>query len=95
MSGDITYYDEWKFHLSSCGKPYENINPYLAALGFDWMQPAPNNNPNNHPLCGDLYCLMVSGAKGTIIVKITDSCAGCAKGDVDVSNEVYDQVADF
>ena len=57
----MTYYNEWSYNYGSCGQPFQNMNPYLVALSFYFMQPAPKNNPNNHPLCGPKYCVKVVG----------------------------------
>lgn len=42
--------------------------------------------------CG--ACLEVTGPKGTVKVRVVDSCPGCAHGDLDMSPQAFDMIAD-
>ena len=42
--------------------------------------------------CGG--CVRVTGPKGDVVVRIVDSCPGCAKGDLDLSREAFAKIAD-
>jgi hypothetical protein len=55
---------------------------------------APGGASVNHPLCADNYCIQVEGPNGALVAKITDSCAGCKPNDVDLSDTIYQYVAD-
>jgi expansin (peptidoglycan-binding protein) len=52
----------------------------------------------NHPdygtagWCG--ACVAVTGPKGTVTVRIVDQCPECAKGDLDLSPQAFDLIAD-
>lgn len=42
--------------------------------------------------CG--ACVAVTGPKGTVTVRIVDQCPECAKGDLDLSPQAFDTIAD-
>jgi expansin (peptidoglycan-binding protein) len=42
-------------------------------------------------VCGK--CILVTGPKGTVKVRIVDLCPGCASGDVDLSEEAFAKIA--
>ncbi|NKI34780.1 hypothetical protein HFP89_06335 [Wenzhouxiangella sp. XN79A] len=42
--------------------------------------------------CGE--CLRVTGPEGTVLVRVTDRCVGCAEGDLDLSEPAFDAIAD-
>ncbi|MEP6859307.1 MAG: expansin EXLX1 family cellulose-binding protein [Deltaproteobacteria bacterium] len=52
----------------------------------------------NKPDYGDAAfcgaCLEVTGPKGTVKVRVVDSCPGCAHGDLDLSPQAFDMIAD-
>ena len=41
--------------------------------------------------CGS--CVAVSGPNGEVVVRIVDSCPGCAEGDLDLSKEAFAKIA--
>jgi len=41
--------------------------------------------------CGG--CVAVTGPAGTVTVRIVDQCPGCARGDLDLSREAFEQIA--
>jgi expansin (peptidoglycan-binding protein) len=52
----------------------------------------------NHPDYGTAQwcgaCVAVTGPKGAVTVRIVDSCPGCAHGDLDLSPQAFDMIAD-
>jgi expansin (peptidoglycan-binding protein) len=42
-------------------------------------------------VCGQ--CVEVDGPNGSVTVRITDRCPGCAEGDLDLSREAFQQIA--
>ncbi|MEO6774905.1 MAG: expansin EXLX1 family cellulose-binding protein [Kofleriaceae bacterium] len=52
----------------------------------------------NKPDYGDAAwcgaCVAVTGPKGVVTVRIVDSCPGCAHGDLDLSPQAFDMIAD-
>jgi hypothetical protein len=46
-------------------------------------------NPNNHPKCTESHCVKLSGKRGSVVLKISDTCYGCKPYDVDVSDRVF------
>lgn len=52
-----------------------------------------SSNPNDNPLCGLNLRLRRSGK--SVDVKIVDRCVGCAVTDLDVTDAVFEQVANL
>lgn len=92
----MTYYYEWRGNYGSCGLDRSRYDDrYVAALSRYHMQlPSGITNPNNHPLCAPQHCIRVSGAKGSVTLKISDTCWGCARDDVDVADTVFPLIDD-
>ncbi|KAI9006271.1 RlpA-like double-psi beta-barrel-protein domain-containing protein-containing protein [Phycomyces nitens] len=86
-SGDGTFYG---VGLGSCGSSDGN-NDLVAALNAPQMGNVPN--PNNNPNCGRRAT--VKGPKGTVTVRIVDTCPPCKKGDLDLSPAAFGKIADF
>lgn len=89
--GDVTFYYEWKGNYGSCALNKSRTDPFhVAALSRYWMKlPKGFSNPNNHPLCGPRYCIKVNGARGSVVLKVSDTCVGCKPFDVDVPDKVF------
>lgn len=51
-------------------------------------------NPNNHPLCAADKCIEIQGARGSVKLKISDTCSGCKTYDVDVAGEIFPRLDD-
>ncbi|CAG8783498.1 13619_t:CDS:2, partial [Acaulospora morrowiae] len=51
------------------------------------------SDPSNSPVCGK--CILVSGPKGSVKVKVVDKCPVCKSGDVDMSSTAFKQIADM
>jgi expansin (peptidoglycan-binding protein) len=43
--------------------------------------------------CGG--CILVTGAKGSLVVRVVDRCPVCAHGDVDLSEEAFPYIDDM
>lgn len=95
-SGEATYYEYWKDGYGSCGLDRSMKDPfYVAALANKFMrEPASITNPNNRYLCQPHYCVRVTGPKGSIVVKVSDTCEGCKDNDIDLADSVYPYVAE-
>lgn len=50
-------------------------------------------NPNKNPLCGKY--ITAKGPKGTVRVKIVDTCPPCKSGDLDLSIAAFGKIADY
>ncbi|KAI8340531.1 RlpA-like double-psi beta-barrel-protein domain-containing protein-containing protein [Chlamydoabsidia padenii] len=85
--GDGTYYH---VGLGSCGKTHDN-NQMVAALNAPQMQNP--SNPNHNKLCDRR--IKVYGPKGSVIVKIVDTCPSCKHGSVDLSPSSFKKIADL
>lgn len=59
------------------------------------MKLPPNEtNPNHHPLCSPEHCVQVFGKRGSVVLKISDTCPECADFDVDIADEIYPKLDD-
>ncbi|ORE05822.1 hypothetical protein BCV72DRAFT_275718 [Rhizopus microsporus var. microsporus] len=87
FSGDGTYYTP---SLGSCGLT-NSEKDLVAALNAPQMNnPA---NPNLNPICGKY--INVHGPKGSVRVKIVDTCPPCKVGDVDLSPAAFGKIGNF
>jgi len=86
-TGDITYYDV-SVGLGSCGWQGSN-SQNLVALASDVMQNGPN--PNNNPLCGQTISIYYQG--NVHQATIYDTCPTCAGGSIDLTEQLFLQVA--
>jgi expansin (peptidoglycan-binding protein) len=85
------------------GVAQQGVATYYTATGAGACSydPSPGNlmvaainaaQYSNGQFCG--MCVEVSGPKGTIIVRITDLCPGCAAGHLDLSKQAFVAIAD-
>jgi expansin (peptidoglycan-binding protein) len=86
------------------GPPQQGDATYYNADGsgncsFD---PSPNdlnvaamNAPEyaNSAVCGE--CVAITGPKGSVTVRIVDQCPGCPSGDLDLSMQAFEKIADL
>jgi hypothetical protein len=95
-TGDLTFYHEWKRNYGSCGLERPKYDKfYVAALSRSFMQlPYGMTNPNNHPLCGAKVCIQVYGTRGSVVLKVSDTCWKCKPTDVDVADSVFPYLDD-
>lgn len=91
MRGDVTFYYEWKGNFGSCALNESRKDPfYVAALSKHFMKlPARSTNPNKHPFCDEKYCIKVNGKRGSVVLKVSDTCSGCKPHDVDVADRIF------
>lgn len=96
FNGDVTYYTSWKGNFGSCGLERSKTDPfYVSALSPYFMHTSPDDpNPNHDPLCGPEYCVQIFGQRGSVVLKISDTCPPCNDFDVDVADEVYGRLDD-
>ncbi|KAG5669872.1 hypothetical protein PVAND_000163 [Polypedilum vanderplanki] len=87
-SGDLTYYTSWRGNFGSCGLERSKWDAfYVAALSRARM--SGSANPNKHPLCAANKCIKINGARGSVVVKISDTCGACKYDDVDIADTVF------
>ena len=86
-SGDATYYGTG---LGSCGWTSKD-SEYIVALNHGQMANGANSNKN--PNCG--RSITATGPKGSVTVKVVDTCPGCANGDLDLSPAAFAKIADM
>ncbi|KAI8880010.1 hypothetical protein K501DRAFT_192293 [Backusella circina FSU 941] len=78
MSGSATFYN---VGLGFCGQTNDS-SEMVAALSSEFM---------SHDYCGKF--VTIQGEKGSVTVKVVDSCPGCAKGDIDLSEAAFKKLA--
>jgi expansin (peptidoglycan-binding protein) len=75
-SGQATYYNA--DGTGACG---------FKATPNDLNVAAMNGSQYKKSLCGQ--CVLVTGPKGMVKVRIVDLCPGCAQGDLDLSKQAF------
>lgn len=96
-TGDMTFYHEWRGNYGSCGLDRSKTDHfYVAALAKSSFMKLPPGvaNPNNHPMCKPDKCIEVTGKRGKVVLKVSDTCMGCAANDVDVAHSVFPMLDD-
>lgn len=95
-TGDLTYYDPG---LGACGAT-NFVNESIVAVShalFDAAagQAGSGSNPNANPLCGKVIRISsrAAGANRSVDVTVRDRCTGCAVADLDVTESVFDRLA--
>ncbi len=79
-SGEATYYAA--DGTGACGFKASPSDLNVAAM---------NKSQYNKSWCGK--CVLVTGPKGTVKVRIVDLCPGCANGDLDLSEQSFMAIA--
>lgn len=89
--GDVTFHYEWRRSFGSCALSDSKKDPFFVAAMSRFFMELPSNitNPKNHPLCMPHHCIKVNGKRGSVILKVSDTCAGCKAHDVDVAHKVF------
>ena len=80
FTGEATYYDA--DGSGNCSFPAGGDLMVAAMNGADYTGAA---------WCGS--CVAVSGPNGEVVVRIVDSCPGCARGDLDLSEEAFAKIS--
>lgn len=95
-TGEMTFYYEWRGNHGSCGLDRAKTDHfYVAALSTVHMKLSPGvSNPNKHPLCQPDRCVEVTGKRGKVVLKISDTCVGCKENDIDVAHSVFPMLDD-
>jgi len=87
FSGDATYYATG---MGSCGIMSSDTD-MIAALAKGTMALTNGANPNNNPVCGKQARVFSDSNTSGILVKIVDTCPGCAGDhDLDLSPAAFD-----
>ena len=80
FSGEATYYAA--DGTGACGLPASPNDLNVAAM---------NGSQYKKSWCGQ--CVLVTGPKGSVKVRIVDLCPGCAQGDLDLSKQSFTAIA--
>lgn len=88
-SGDLTWYDTG---MGSCGVTSSSTDA-IVALSHVLMTPLNGANPNTNPLCGKKINITYGGK--TMTATILDTCPGCAEGDLDLSQGLFNELTNY
>ena len=88
-TGDLTWYQTG---LGACG--WDNTaSDHIVAISLDIFDAYYTADPNSNPLCGRY--VSITGKDGSQYqAKVVDRCTGCAKGDLDLSEDFFNTVTD-
>ncbi|KAJ6145396.1 hypothetical protein N7470_009291 [Penicillium chermesinum] len=89
-SGDLTYYNP---ALGSCGYTNSDSDMICAVSHILFDAAASGSNPNENPLCG--LKIRIRRNDKSVDVKVVDRCTGCAATDLDVTEAVFEKVANL
>jgi hypothetical protein len=87
ITGEATYYNN--IGTDACGGQIDPTSQPLVAVSHLWFTAA---DPNNDPLC-DGVSVQFSYAGQTFTLPVEDSCAACDTSHIDLSQEVFEQLA--
>ena len=89
--GDVTFHYEWRSTFGSCALRHSKKDPFYVAAMSRFFMKLPSNitNPKNHPFCMEHHCIKVNGKRGSVILKVSDTCSSCKSYDVDVAHKVF------
>ncbi|KAJ5577999.1 uncharacterized protein N7459_006963 [Penicillium hispanicum] len=88
--GDLTYYNP---ALGSCGDTNSDSDMICAVSHVLFDAASTGSNPNANPLCGMKLRLRRDGK--SVDVTVVDRCVGCAETDLDVTEAVFEKVANL
>ncbi|CDH56514.1 hypothetical protein RO3G_05068 [Lichtheimia corymbifera JMRC:FSU:9682] len=86
-SGKATWYT---VSLGSCGSTNSD-SELVAAMNHAQMENGANSN--NNPNCGRR--VSIKGPKGSVTVKVVDTCPSCPYGNIDLSPAAFKRIADL
>lgn len=89
-SGDLTYYNP---ALGSCGDTNSDSDLIVAVSHIIFDAASKGSNPNANPLCG--LKIRLRRNDNSVDVKVVDRCTGCAATDLDVTEAVFEKVANL
>ncbi|KAL1915979.1 uncharacterized protein VTP21DRAFT_6367 [Calcarisporiella thermophila] len=87
--GDGTYYDPG-VGLTACEQNWTSSD-FVAALNKPDF--GTFINPLSSPACNQ--CIIITGPKGSVKVKIVDICPTCKHGDIDMTPAAFDRIGDL
>jgi chitodextrinase len=87
ITGEATYYNN--IGTDACGGQIDPTSQPLVAVSHLWFTAA---DPNNDPLC-DGVSVQFSYAGQTFTLPVEDSCAACDTSHIDLSQDVFEQLA--
>ncbi|CDO74644.1 Distantly related to plant expansins [Trametes cinnabarina] len=89
-TGDATFYEAG---LGACGITNSDADMIVAidAQTFDNF-PGATGNPNTNPICKKQIQATTTDGK-SVTVTVTDRCAGCAPGSIDLTPTAFQQLA--
>lgn len=83
-TGIATFYDADGAGAWNCSYPVKDGPIDVTALNFpEYAKSA---------ACGT--CMLVKGPKGSVTVRVVDSCPGCKEGHLDLSEQAFAKIAD-
>ncbi|KAJ5204320.1 uncharacterized protein N7498_005199 [Penicillium cinerascens] len=88
--GDLTYYNPG---LGACGYTNSGSDMVCAVSHILFDAASTGSDPNDNPLCGMKLRLRRNGK--SVDVKVVDRCVGCAVTDLDVTEAVFEEVAEL
>ncbi|CAD6589652.1 MAG: hypothetical protein ASARMPREDX12_003917 [Alectoria sarmentosa] len=86
-TGDLTHYTPG---LGSCGITNQNGD---AIVALSHLIMAFVGNSNNNPICNKQISIHNPTTNTNTIATVTDTCQGCAFGDLDVTPDLFDTIA--
>ncbi|KUI72933.1 Papain inhibitor [Cytospora mali] len=90
FSGDLTYYT---LGLGACGidNSGQDMTANIVAMSATTM----GSQSNGNPMCGKTIKIYNSASGKTATGIIQDKCPGCAAGSIDVSEKLFEELADL
>ncbi|ORY02091.1 hypothetical protein K493DRAFT_190116, partial [Basidiobolus meristosporus CBS 931.73] len=89
-SGDGTYFTPDHDACSKSGETSSTGDLIAALSRFQFGQKS-GQDTNQASMCGK--CVKVSGPNGSVVVKISDLCASCSSGDIDLTPTAFEHIA--
>lgn len=90
FSGDVSFYNKWHRNLGSCRLERSMSNPFrVAALSKELME-----STSKHQLCSERSCVQLFGKRGSVVLKVSDTCKSCNDHDIEVAHVVFPLLAD-
>ncbi|KKY32464.1 putative allergen asp f7 [Diaporthe ampelina] len=90
QSGDLTYYT---VGLGACGEDDsgKDMSSNIVAMSSETM----GSQSNGNPMCGKTIKIYNNANGKTSTGIIRDKCPGCKKGSIDVSQKLFEELADL
>jgi len=90
INGDATWYSP-SVGLVACGT-HHGDDEWIAATAFSYWT---TGNPNVDPMCNKRARVTDPASGKSVTVRIRDKCAGCKRGDIDLSSGAFKQLRDL